>query len=234
MGEVDGAVLEDGTVVHWPPHLADRFTAVVARGDRVRLNGWMETGPAGDTHLEDQRAINLRTSASAENDFGPPSPPPGLRPVPLPPAPAPGPFPPGASSTAEGRVVSFTTAPMGEVDGANFDDGTILHWPPHLADRFTAVVVLGDRVRATGWTERGPAGETHFEVQSPKNLRTSAIATGDGPTPPPGPRGRIAADPPDGLSRPSAPPEGVEARLKALEDQINLLREEIRSLRRQR
>ena len=65
MGEVDGAVLDDGTVIHWPPHLADRFTAIIARGDRVEVSGWMETDPAGDTHLEVRTVTNLRTNASA-------------------------------------------------------------------------------------------------------------------------------------------------------------------------
>jgi hypothetical protein len=136
-----------------------------------------------------------------------------------------------ATSTAEGMVQSFTNAPMGEVDGAHLDDGTILHWPPHLADRFTAVVVRGDRVKVSGWMENGPAGDTHFEVQSATNLRTSATATGDAPAPPQGPRGPIAANAFGDPSPTSARPEGIEARLKALEDQIDLLREEIRNLR---
>jgi hypothetical protein len=70
-GEVDGFVLDDGTVVHWPPHLQDRFTAIVAKGDRVKATGWMETPPAGDTHLEVQTLTNLRTGASRDNDAGP-------------------------------------------------------------------------------------------------------------------------------------------------------------------
>src|ERR1700678_3050797 len=44
----------------------------------------------------------------------------------------------GEARTAQGRLQSFTTAPMGEVDGAVLDDGTVIHWPPHLANRFTA------------------------------------------------------------------------------------------------
>jgi hypothetical protein len=72
MGEVDGAVLDDGTVIHWPPHLAARFTPIVARGERVKASGWMETGPAGDAHLEVQMVTNVRTNASASNDAFPP------------------------------------------------------------------------------------------------------------------------------------------------------------------
>jgi hypothetical protein len=219
MGEVDGAVLDDGTVIHWPPHLADRFTAVASKGDRIRVAGRMETGPAGDTHLEVQTATNLRTNTSAENDFGPPPPPPGSGRRLAPPPPPPGNrF--GETKTIQGRVQSLTTAPMGEVDGATLDDGTVIHWPPHLADRFTALVARGDRVRVTGWMETGPAGDIHLEVRTVTNLRTDATASNDVAGP-----GRIGSD-----EFAVSPERGgdVERRLKALEDQIAQLREEVR------
>ena len=53
------------------------------------------------------------------------------------------------TSTVRGKVERFTTAPMGETDGAMLDDGTWLHWPPHLQDRFASILKKGDRVRAT-------------------------------------------------------------------------------------
>ena len=77
MGEVDGAVLDDGTVIHWPPHLGGRMAGIAVRGDQVRATGRMETGPEGDTHLEIATITNLRTSASLENDAPAPPPPPG-------------------------------------------------------------------------------------------------------------------------------------------------------------
>ena len=96
-----------------------------------------------------------------------------------------------------GKVERFTTAPLGETDGAMLDDGTWLHWPPHLQNQFTAILSKGDRIQATGRTETGPAGDTHFEVQYVTNLRTKAKAEnpdfGNGPPPPPpGLRGRAA------------------------------------------
>jgi len=59
------------------------------------------------------------------------------------------------TSTMRGKVERFTTAPRGEVDGAVLDDGTWLHWPPHMQDRFAGMIKEGDRVRATGRTETG-------------------------------------------------------------------------------
>jgi hypothetical protein len=228
MGEVDGATLDDGTVIHWPPHLADRFTAVIAKGDRIRVAGRMETGPAGDTHLEAQTVTNLRTNASAENDFGPPRGP-GQRPGPPPGGPR-----YGEVKTAQGRVQSFTTAPMGEVDGATLDDGTVIHWPPHLADRFTAVIAKGDRIRVAGRMETGPAGDTHLEVQTATNIRTNASASSDlaVQAPLPGP-GRIVPDGSNDFVASPALSQDVERRLKSLEDQITQLRESVRRLRRE-
>ena len=119
---------------------------------------------------------------------------------------------------------------MGEVDGAILDDGTMIHWPPHLSERFSAVMAQGDRVRVSGWMETGPAGDTHFELQSATNLRTNAT-TGDDPARPA--PVYSAADGSTDFAASPQPAENVERRLKALEDQIAQLRDEIRRLRSQ-
>ena len=119
---------------------------------------------------------------------------------------------------------------MGEVDGAILDDGTVAHWPPHLSDRFSAVITRGDRVRLSGRTETGPTGDTHFELQSATNLRTNAT-TGDDLARPA--TLYSAADGASDFATSPAPAENIERRLKALEDQIAQLRDEIRRLRSQ-
>jgi hypothetical protein len=58
-GEVDGVLLSDGTMAHWPSHLQERFTEIVTKGDRVQVVGQMETGPRGDTKLEVSTLTNL-------------------------------------------------------------------------------------------------------------------------------------------------------------------------------
>ena len=176
-------------------HLADRFSAVVTRGDRIQAVGRMETGPAGDTHLEVQTVTNLRTNDSRENDALPPGPGPRRRPLPPPPGLTRGNAPTAtASQTAQGKVQRMTSAPMGEIDGAVLDDGTVIHWPPHLADRFSAIIARGDRVKVSGWMETGPAGDTHFEVLTATNLRTNASASNDVAGPPSRSPGRVAPD----------------------------------------
>ena len=240
MGEVDGAVLDDGTVIHWPPHLSDRFSEIAVRGDRVRATGRMETGPEGDTHLEVRTVTNLRTNASLEYDAPAPPPPPGpgrrRGPVP-PPPPPPGPRPgyrvdSAATQSVQGTIQRMTTAPMGEVDGAILDDGTVIHWPPHLTDRFSAVVARGDRVKFSGWMETGPAGDKHFEIQSATNLRSNVTVAADGVGSVPPLSAAVATDGSNDFAASPSRTENVERRLKALEDQISQLRAEIRRLRR--
>src|SRR5207302_945930 len=124
--------------------------------------------------------------------------------------------PPGAgdTKTASGVVKDFTTAPKGEIDGAVLGEGTVLHWPPHLADRFSAGAAQGDRVKAVGWMDNTPDG-LKLEVRTLTNLRTGKSADNDGP-PPPGAR-RAAAE----------RAGGREQRLRELEDQVRELQKEI-------
>jgi hypothetical protein len=222
-GEIDGAVLDNGTSLHWPPHMQAQFSNVIKAGDQVRATGRTETGPAGDTHFEVQSVTNLRSNARAENpDYavGPPAPPIGQQGpsgrMPTGPAAA------GNFTEVRGTVRSMTTAPRGEVDGAMLDNGTWLHWPPHMQDRFTSAIKVGDQVRATGRTETGPAGDTHFEIQTLTNLGTSARV--DNPDLAMGPAGAAAPIIPNGAI-------DLEQRLRDLTNQIDQLRREVRELR---
>jgi hypothetical protein len=153
--------------------------------------------------------------------------------------------PAAVAKQVEGRVQSLTTAPMGEVDGAILDDRTVIHWPPHLAERFAAVTVTGDRIRAAGRMETGPEGDTHLEVQTVTNLRNNASAENEAGPPPPAPGALRRVGPParrpvglrpvlDGsadFAPPRATNDEIERRLKALENEVAQLRREIQKLR---
>ena len=209
-GEIDGVTLNDGTWVHWPPHLADRFSSIIAKGDKIKVVGAMETGPAGDTKLEVSSVTNLKNDRTALNPD---------RPLP---ASAidddSGPADNGAL-TVNGIVRELTTAPKGEVDGVILNNGKWVHWPPHLEDRFTSIVAKGDSVRAVGFMETGPKGDTKLEVSVLTNTRTGKVAQNpDRPLP--------AADRPDADSR--------EERLQALENQIEQILRELQRLRKEK
>ena len=100
---------------------------------------------------------------------------------------------------------------MGEVDGAILDDGTVLHWPPHLEDEFRPLATVGARVSAIGQTETAPRGEVHFEVQTLKKEKTGASSDGEPGTAATGDR---------------------DSRLQALEQQLLQIQREIEQLKR--
>lgn len=221
-GEIDGAVMEDGTVIHWPPHLADRFAAAVRRGDRIEAEGRTETGRRGETRFEVRTVTNLDTDATAENDGrdGPRGKKEGKKGRKSPPPP---PRRDGPPRTVQGTVERMTTAPKGEIDGAVLDDGTVLHWPPHLEDRFADIVARGDRIKATGFEETGRKGEERFEVEMVTNLRTDKSAENDG-----GPRG-ARPEPRRGEREGNA---GRSERIRELKEQAERLQREIERLER--
>jgi hypothetical protein len=97
--------------------------------------------------------------------------------------------------TLRGTVQEITKAPKGEMDGLVLSDGKRIHWPPHMQNRFKELAVKGDRVRATGYWETGPRGDTKLEVSKLTNLDTNASA--ENPDRPPPAEGR-----PDGRPTP--------------------------------
>src|SRR4051812_18883433 len=71
-----------------------------------------------------------------------------------------GPPPNAEILTVRGTVRDFTTAPKGEKDGVMLTDGTWVHWPPHLEDRFSGILSRGDKIKVVGWMETGKKGDT--------------------------------------------------------------------------
>ncbi len=120
--------------------------------------------------------------------------------------------------TVRGTVREFTMAPKGEVDGLILNDGTWVHWPPHLQDRFSAIAAKGDKVRVTGFRETGLRGDTKLEVSTLTNLDTNkTIENPDRPAPN---SARQATD------RRGA----LEERLQALEDKVDRLTSQMERL----
>jgi NADPH-dependent ferric siderophore reductase len=217
-GEKDGMRLADGTVIHWPPHLAERFAAVAKIGDRVAVVGRRERRKEGDEVIEARSVTNLDTDKSfTTDDASPPKKGPGKK----------GPDQKGPKDdrvvtdrTVNGTVRRLTEAPKGETDGAELEDGTVVHWPPHLGERFASIVKRGDRVEVVGWDETKPKGEKVLEVRTVLNVATRERRTNED-APPARPSAGQAADSSD-----------VNARLRALEQKVDTLIDEIRQLRR--
>jgi hypothetical protein len=212
-GETDGMVLDDGTIVHWWPHLEKRFLALVKLGDRVEVVGRIKTTNKGVTVLEARTVTNLRTKVGAVNKDAP------LPRKPVPPAATPGPVVAEKVKTVRDVVKRFTTAPNGAIDGLVLGDGTIVHWPPDLEKRFTDIVAKGDRVEVTGWIESTPAGNTVVQAKAVTNLRTKATRLTGVVQPVPAESARI---------------EKLEKRLRVLEKKFDRLLDAFEAMRRKK
>lgn len=215
-GEKDGVTLTDGTWVHWPPHLENRFAGILDKGDKVKVVGWMETDKKGAAKLEVSSLTNLTTNQTRETD--------GFGPAALEAREKFGPAS-GGFITANGSVKEFTTAKKGETDGFILSDGRWVHWPPHLQGRFADFVVKGDKVRVTGFWETGKKGETKLEVSTLTNLRTNkTVENPDRPAP----AGSALTNPLPGKA------QDRDARIREIEDQVQQLLKEVQRLRKEK
>lgn len=118
-GDIDGLRLSDGTIVRFPPHMADALTAAVKVGDRVRIIGRRET--AGSVKAD--AVVNSATGQTVYDQppaLGAKSPLPAhLRMASL------------QTQQAQGRIDVVLTGPRGEANGVILSDGSIVRFPPH-------------------------------------------------------------------------------------------------------
>ena len=117
-GEVDGLRLTDGTVVRFPPHMADALTTAVKVGDTVRIIGRSEAGGA----VKADAIVNTATGQTVYDQ--PPEPgrarpmPPHLRMAGL------------QTQQAQGRIEAVLTGPRGDANGVILSDGAIVRFAP--------------------------------------------------------------------------------------------------------
>jgi hypothetical protein len=145
-GDVDGLLLADGSLVHFPPHMGSQLLSVVHQGDAVRIAGFRDR--AGD--ITAQQIANERTSQQVV-DQPPPvdalRAPPALRGAGL------------VRLSVKGTVARVTTAPRGEPDGVMLRDGTIIKMPPPVAQQFANLLRPDVVVAASGYGTRNQYGE---------------------------------------------------------------------------
>jgi hypothetical protein len=69
-GDVNGAILEDGTLLHVPPHLAFQSASLFAPGQSIAVQGWALDTPYG-------RVVEVQTMSTPATQVGPIIPQPG-------------------------------------------------------------------------------------------------------------------------------------------------------------
>ncbi len=138
-GEVDGLILSDGTEVKVPPHLSAQFVFAVRPGDGISIRGLKAQGLSV---VEASSVTNLATGATVV-DAGPPG----------------GPDRTWINQqTFSGRIVMQLHGPRGDINGALFDNGTVLRLPPPDAERLQTLIQPGQPVTVRGAILRTPLG----------------------------------------------------------------------------
>jgi hypothetical protein len=210
-GGLDNLVLDQGTVVHFPPEYGGQVSAAAPVGSAVGASGWSHTGPAGDTFFDADVITNQRSRTSITMAGGPPPPPPGPPVDPRLPAlaapPPPTPPPPGQDGYAPpppravwpvepqaapipqavvtGAVRSLNYDVDGQVNGLVLADGTAVYFPPEVAEQVTRAVAVGGGVRVAGSLRVGPAGNRLVDAQTITNRKTGVLVTVPGVSPAP-------------------------------------------------
>jgi hypothetical protein len=139
-GEVDGLLLNDGTQVHFPPHMAKDLVAVVKPNDSVSIQGYRSLGgPVMSapviTNTKTGQSIAEREPTLLDRPILPPS----VKDLSL------------VERHAEGTVRTLLYGPRGDVNGAVLDDHTIVHFPPHAAYQVANLLQVGRSISAIGY-----------------------------------------------------------------------------------
>jgi hypothetical protein len=145
-GDVDGFMLGDGSLVHFPPHLGTQLTSTVRPGDAVQVVGFRD----GSGDVKAQQIVNQRTGQQLVDQPPPPDvprPPPSLRGAGL------------VRLSVQGEILRVTTAPRGEPDGVLLRSGTVIKLTPLVAQQFISLLRPGVTVAATGYGTRNQYGE---------------------------------------------------------------------------
>jgi hypothetical protein len=136
-GEVDGLLLEDGTLAKYPPHMAAELTAAVKPGDTISVRGFHEY--AGTV-----KALVITNEATKSTVIEhPPAPGIGMMPKHLH-------FATLARLAASGTVERALYGEKGEVNGVMLADGTVVRFPPHAVFQFGAQLQPGQTITVEG------------------------------------------------------------------------------------
>jgi hypothetical protein len=137
-GDVDGVLLDNGTIVTFPPHMGEQLAAAVRAGDTLLIKGY----PEKPTQIKGYVIVNKRSNQTVAVQ---PKPKPAakipkhLRSIGL------------KEMSAEGEVRHVRYGGHGDVNGLILSDGTILRFPREIAHRFAGLFQVGQRIVASGY-----------------------------------------------------------------------------------
>ncbi|WP_080239128.1 hypothetical protein [Spirosoma rigui] len=134
------------TTVKFPPHLGQQVQQSIKSGSSVRVTGFSETSPAGESIF---RMTSLTAGKSTVVDT-----PPAL---PAPETTAP------ALVTETGKVADYRLGRDGRVNGFVLDNRTVVRVPPHVAFQLTNLAKKGSTMTVQGYPLPLRTGQVQLE-----------------------------------------------------------------------
>jgi hypothetical protein len=148
--DTDGIRMDDGTIVHFPPHIGRKVVQTFNVGDTIKVEGRNETRPEGEVVFEVTKIIGasqtivvdhpsppLKRTKRHEND------------TPL---------------NTKGTVKVLVRNHQGDVDGFLLSEETEVKIPPHQGVELIELVHVGDLVRIEGRRHVTPHGDIHLHA----------------------------------------------------------------------
>lgn len=144
-GEVDGLLLDNGTIVTFPPHMGEQLAAAIKPGDRVIVKGYQES----PSQIKGYVVTNATSNHSVVTLPKPPAGteiPKHLRGAGL------------KEMKAQGEVRQLRFGGRGEINGVILADGTIIRFPREASYRFDGLFRIGQRIAAAGYGTQNQFG----------------------------------------------------------------------------
>ena len=150
-GEVDGLLLDTGTLITFPKHMGEQLAAVVKPGDMVEVKGYPEA--------ENQIKAYVITNADSDQPLMvQPKPPKGimempkhLRSIGL------------QAMKAQGEIQHLYHGKHGEINGLILADGTIVRFSREASFQFAPMFKIGQSISASGYGTKNQYGQA-FEA----------------------------------------------------------------------
>lgn len=144
LGEVDGILLDTGTIVTFPAHMGDELASTVKPGDIVAVKGYPEAPAQIKGYVVTSTTSNrtVQTLPKPRGGIGMPK---FLRNLGL------------KNMTAQGEVRHMRFG-KGGPNGVILADGTIVRFKREALYRFGALLQIGQRITATGYGSENQFG----------------------------------------------------------------------------
>lgn len=163
MGDVEGVLLDSGTVAKLPPHMGKELVSAVKIGDAVRIEGMQEKDSTSFRIYSITDNQSKQTLVKRDRQWTEVNMPAVVRSMGL------------KELTADGAVQTILTGPRGDANGVILDNGTIVRFRREAVYAASAQMKVGARMVAKGYgteNEYGRAIDADAVGGTPETMKT--------------------------------------------------------------